>query len=743
MPVECCPPSKIMYMFRRTPKPRRRQDWPRNPAPIVGKDTLQIVSVDPCLRRNGFSHRTGMFDLMTTNDDPQLVVRRGQPFVLELTLSRPYNQETDSISFIFYHKLATYPSFGRKTMVTMPLLVRAEVSSENIWSAELDNSNGNKISVFISTPADTIIGKWKMEIDCMVKKEGSNNYKYKKLIYILFNAWCKDDAVFIDGAANRKEYVITEVGSIWKGSFKKPHSSLWKYGQFDKDVLDCSLYLLEKVSKLPLTQYNDPVMVSRAVSSAVNSPDDNGVVYGNWSEDFSGGNKPSEWIGSPKILRKYYKTQKPVKYGQCYVFAGVTTTVFRALGIPSRTVTCYKSAHDYGCSHTIDIFIDDNGEILSEFSKDLIWNYHVWSEMWTKRPDLEPGYDGWQVVDGTPQELSDNLYRCGPAPVVAIKRGDVKKPYDVAYVFSEVNADVIYWKFQGLTQPLKLIQSDTIGVGQFISTKAVGSYEREDLTDQYKYREKSREERLTMLKALRTSEHLNSRYYLNESFNDVKFEFQLQDDITIGNSYSIYLTARNVSMTNHNVSIILRSATQNYHGEIISIIKREEKKLAVAADSEERAVMVLNYADYSSYLSNDIVYQICALCKVEGTDFEYFAQDDFRIVLPTITIKLESTPVANKVLYGSAFFKNPLPDKLKNCVFLIEGPGLKKGLKYKIEDVPANSMAKVNFKMTPTFYGKQTIVAKFNSSNLNNVDGYLTVVVDEGNMNRNDVNTIN
>lgn len=50
------------------------------------------------------------------------------------------------------------------------------------------------------------------------------------------------------------------------------------------------------------------------------------MVYGNWSEDFSGGNKPSEWIGSPKILRKYYKTQKPVKYGQCYVFAGVTTT---------------------------------------------------------------------------------------------------------------------------------------------------------------------------------------------------------------------------------------------------------------------------------------------------------------------------------------------------------------------------------------------------------------------------------
>lgn len=43
------------------------------------------------------------------------------------------------------------------------------------------------------------------------------------------------------------------------------------------------------------------------------------------------------------------------------------------------------------------------------------------------RPDLPPGYGGWQVIDATPQESSDvsNLYQMGPASLEAIKRGEV------------------------------------------------------------------------------------------------------------------------------------------------------------------------------------------------------------------------------------------------------------------------------------------------------------------------------
>lgn len=58
----------------------------------------------------------------------------------------------------------------------------------------------------------------------------------------------------------------------------------------------------------------------------VNSSDDNGVLTGNWSGDYAGGTNPNSWTGSVKILKQYMSTGKPVKYGQCWVFAGVLTT---------------------------------------------------------------------------------------------------------------------------------------------------------------------------------------------------------------------------------------------------------------------------------------------------------------------------------------------------------------------------------------------------------------------------------
>ena len=37
------------------------------------------------------------------------------------------------------------------------------------------------------------------------------------------------------------------------------------------------------------------------------------------------------------------------------------------------------------------------------------------------------------------------MYQCGPCPVKAVKRGDINVPYDTAFVFGEVNADVVNW----------------------------------------------------------------------------------------------------------------------------------------------------------------------------------------------------------------------------------------------------------------------------------------------------------
>ena len=58
----------------------------------------------------------------------------------------------------------------------------------------------------------------------------------------------------------------------------------------------------------------------------VNVQDDNGILVGNWSGDYSGGESPLSWTGSAEILAQYSKTKRPVKYAQCWVFSGVHTT---------------------------------------------------------------------------------------------------------------------------------------------------------------------------------------------------------------------------------------------------------------------------------------------------------------------------------------------------------------------------------------------------------------------------------
>jgi transglutaminase 1 len=57
--------------------------------------------------------------------------------------------------------------------------------------------------------------------------------------------------------------------------------------------------------------------------------------------------------------------------GVPYVF--FLFSVCRALGIPSRSVTTYASAHDTQSSLTVDYFVDEEGEVMEELNSDSIW----------------------------------------------------------------------------------------------------------------------------------------------------------------------------------------------------------------------------------------------------------------------------------------------------------------------------------------------------------------------------------
>ena len=145
------------------------------------------------------------------------------------------------------------------------------------------------------------------------------------------------------------------------------------------------MFMLER-TRLDYAARANPVKVVRAIAAMVNSHDDNGLLVGNWSGNYNDGNAPWQWTGSSAIFEQYLKSNGvPVKFGQCWVFAGTATTMCRALGIPARTVSAFVSAHDTDDSLSVDKFFSKTGESISDVNSDSIWNFHVWTDAWMAR----------------------------------------------------------------------------------------------------------------------------------------------------------------------------------------------------------------------------------------------------------------------------------------------------------------------------------------------------------------------
>ncbi|KAF0303147.1 Annulin [Amphibalanus amphitrite] len=693
---------------------------------------LAVAELDLCVRTNGADHCTAVYQRGLRRR--ALVVRRGQPFHICVRFNRKYTEERDHISLIFTVDAADVPSVGHGTLEAVPVTPEDEAPT-GAWHAHIAENEGDKITLRVTSSASSIVGKWRLEVDTRTG-DHSLNYSHPTLVYMLFNPWCSEDAVYLPEPAERREYVESDAGLLYRGSHSRPRPCPWSYGQYEADVLDCSLAVVGRAICNRLADRADPVLVVRAVSAMVNHCDEDGVLVGNWSGEYAGGTAPTRWQGSVQILQQYHRTGRPVKFGQCWVFAGVSTTVCRALGIPCRPVTNYSSAHDTHGSLTIDVFYDSEGEPIERLNRDSTWNFHVWNEAWMLRPDLESAasrvsYDGWQAFDATPQEISEGRYACGPCALQAVRNGEVKRAFDVGFVFAEVNADRVFWKYSGPRQPLKLLLTERADVGKAVVTKALGEWTHEDLTSKYKHDEETDVERRTMLNALRETGHVFSRFYLNEELEDIHCDFALNDDIVIGQTFHVTLRVENRSEDRpYTVSAHLRVDTQLYTGRTGQFVKKNNYRFQVEPGNEEEISMPVSYDEYYDQLVDQSAFRIAAIVGVVDTDYEYFASDDFRVRKPDIRIELDGHPSVGAELRVIAEFNNPLPTRLTRGRFLLEGGGLTEPVKIKVNKTvgpyePVRAVATI----VPWSAGEHLLAAKFYSKQLNDVDGFLRILV--------------
>lgn len=730
--------TSTLDRLRRDYERRRREDTNSLSGTRV-KRAIEVDRLEMYVKDNARHHHTDEYDL-ADGQDPTPVLRRGQPFFAAIRFQRPYDPETDVVKLDF--SIGSAPQLGKGTFVSLPVPVqRGEFSRAPAqWDLRVTHHDRAVITVQIHVPASVPVGSWNVAVLGHVKNdpEAKSKYTYDKNIYIIFNPWCRDDSVYMENDDWRREYVLNDVGKIFMGTWKQPHGRRWIYGQFTDVVLPACMFLLDK-SNLTYAARANPIKVVRAISAMVNSADDSGVLTGNWSGDYEDGVAPWMWTGSSAILERYMKTSgEPVEYGQCWVFAGVYNTVCRALGIPSRPVTCYASAHDTDESITIDRFFDKEGEELKKYGQDSVWNFHVWNETWMSRMDLPTGYGGWQAVDSTPQEKSDGFYQVGPCSVVAVRKGEIGYMYDSPFVFAEVNADVIHWKEDPESDiGWRRQRTLTYHVGLGILTKKpnvevpYGTGDAEDITEQYKCKEGTDEERMVVLNAARCG-GLGFLFDMPAvTHEDVTLKLHDIESIIIGQPFDIVVTMRNKSSEQRTVNAVLSASSVYYTGIIARHIKRDKATFVLQPNDEEVLSMRVESHEYLDKLVDFSMIKIFIIANVKETRQAWSEEDDFSIEKPHLATEVDGDVKVWRPFTVNFYFQNPLDSYLQDCTFSIEGPGITTAHIIKLPNVGPRAEWRHREVLVPRRPGQRKIVGVFNCRELFDIEGSAETVVQE------------
>ncbi|XP_038055655.1 protein-glutamine gamma-glutamyltransferase K-like [Patiria miniata] len=680
------------------------------------KTQLKVLSVDLSVERNQQEHKTSKYKV------DNLVLRRGQPFHLNVKFDRDFKPSTDEL--VLELRMGSRANVTKGTRCVAPVVTSAPDHDD--WGIKVESAKGANVTLKVFCSSEALIGYYNLYI---LTTSGGDEYEYEspKELVMLFNAWCKDDGVYMADEVKRQEYVMGEVSLYFYGSKYRIGSSPWNYGQFEKMSLDCALYLLQK-SGMPDSSRKSPIQVSRVLSALVNAQDDDGVLVGRWDGEYDDGISPTTWTGSIAILSQYMKTRESVKYGQCWVFGSLLTGLCRSLGLPTRTITNFASAHDTDGNLTLDYHYDENSEPLDDYDEDSIWNFHVWNDCWMARPDLEEGYGGWQAVDATPQETSNGVYCMGPTSLRAIKQGHVYMQYDTKFAFAEVNAEKVYWKvFTKSRKAPEVIDIDSDDVGCKISTKAVGKFEREDITEQYKYKEGTELERIAVREA---SRHVRkAKRILKNLVRDVSFDVDMAEEFPIGKDIKFTITLVNKSQQTRNIFLGVTGNTVYYTGVKKAKVSSYNGTLPLKAKETRVIPVTVPASDYLPQLTDYAGVTFFIMASVKETKQPFSRQYDAVLDKPDLEVKTEGPIVRGKPFTAIVSLTNPLPYPLTDCSLLMEGSIIEGAKRVKAPHVPVNGKMAQRVQLTPKTAGSCDLIVSFSSPQLSGVKAHVTLNV--------------
>ncbi|GFO48461.1 protein-glutamine gamma-glutamyltransferase k [Plakobranchus ocellatus] len=735
----------------------------------IAKNVLTVKSVDLHINENTRRHRTFEYDCTERSNDPRLVVRRGEVFIMIITFQRPWHSRYDELFLQF--SVGDQPNEKGGTLEKFQLTETDSTwhNQKSRWAAKIAKQEGPRLTIYVYTAPDAIIGEWECQVTTsFLNAPNKENFTFTGVpdIYVLFNPWCPDDQVYYtERPADLDEYVLNEYGCVFMGVAGDIGQKPWYYGQFQDGILDICMTILRMAFDMEISKdMGDAITVARKLSRIINnSGRDPGLITGNWSNSYADGTAPTSWKGSVQILKQYARTKTAVKYGQCWVFSHVLTTVCRALGLPCRSLTNFQSAHDRDKTATIDNYKDENGEDLSEYNADSIWNFHCWNDVWINRPDLDSKsgargrYSGWHALDATPQEKSEGRYQCGPSPLKAIKNGELKVGYDTGFIFAEVNGELCTWMLpkNGSRHDIKLLSHDPNAIGKTISTKipdgqpSMGSLvfgakevheQRLDITHLYKYPEGSEEERAAV--QLAVGRGLGAKVF--ETPGGVSLEVMKPNGVMVGRDFTFSAVFANSSRDVRRLDIRMSVFPIDYRGERLGWDKvaysKANDKVLRPRESRRFDLPVSELA-YLKQCDKSMAMMLQVSAKVKGQDRPVTKMEKMVMAIPDLKLDIAHGPIRR----GHPFrllvmVSNPLKRPLTGCRLEITGPAfplVRQGFSQgdgcyvkAIKDIPPTKTTALNVDMQandkPLWNNTREVEVSIISSQLPDMSGTLT-----------------
>uniref|UniRef100_A0A7N9I9Y7 Coagulation factor XIII A chain n=2 Tax=Macaca fascicularis TaxID=9541 RepID=A0A7N9I9Y7_MACFA len=684
------------------------------------QEFLNVTSIHLFKERwdtNKVDHHTDKYE------NNKLIVRRGQSFYIQIDFNRPYDPRRDL--FRVEYVIGRYPQENKGTYIPVPIV--SELQSGK-WGAKIVMREDRSVRLSVQSSPECIVGKFRMYVAVWTPYGIIRTSRNPETdTYILFNPWCEDDAVYLDNEKEREEYVLNDIGVIFYGEVNDIKTRSWSYGQFEDGILDTCLYVMDR-AQMDLSGRGNPIKVSRVGSAMVNAKDDEGVLVGSWDNIYAYGVPPSAWTGSVDILLEYQSSENPVRYGQCWVFAGVFNTFLRCLGIPARIVTNYFSAHDNDANLQMDIFLEEDGNVNSKLTKDSVWNYHCWNEAWMTRPDLPVGFGGWQAVDSTPQENSDGMYRCGPASVQAIKHGHVCFQFDAPFVFAEVNSDLIY--ITAKKDGTHVVENvDATHIGKLIVTKQIGGDGMMDITDTYKFQEGQEEERLALETALMygAKKPLNTEGVM-KSRSKVDMDFEVENAV-LGKDLKLTITFRNNSHNHYTITAYLSANITFYTGVSKAEFKKETFDVTLEPLSFKKEAVLIQAGEYMGQLLEQASLHFFVTARINETSDVLAKQKSTVLTIPKLIIKVRGAQVVGSDMIVTVEFTNPLKETLRNVWIHLDGPGITRPMRKMFREIRPNSTVQWEEVCRPWVSGPRKLIASMSSDSLRHVYGELDVQI--------------